>query len=157
RTPALALGAGEVHLIELTGAFAAFANGGFAVQPYGITEIRTAGGAVLFRQASGRLSRQVGDADVSAMNEMLRAVVGEGSGRAASLPGVAVAGKTGTSSDYRDAWFIGFAGEVVLGVWLGNDDNSPMRAVTGGGLPAELWREIMVRALGLPAGATAER
>lgn len=155
--PALALGAAEVRLVELTGAYAAFANGGHAVEPYGIAEIRTRDGALLYRRESGRLSRQIGSSELAAMDTLLQAVVSEGSGRAAALPGVTVAGKTGTSSDYRDAWFVGHAGGLVLGVWLGNDDNSPMRAVTGGGLPAELWRAIMARALGLSAGAAAER
>ena len=157
RTPALALGAGEVHLTELTGAYAAFANSGFAVSPYGIAEIRSTGGEVLYSRSSGVQSRQVTGGTAAAITAMLEGVVSDGSGRAAALPGVTVAGKTGTSSDYRDAWFMGFAGDLVLGVWLGNDDNSPMRNVTGGGLPAELWREIMRRALGLPPGPTAAR
>lgn len=156
-TPSLALGSGEVHLVELTGAYAAIANGGLALAPYGIAEIRTSGGQVLFARDSGVQSRQIDSGLAATMTEMLRGVVRDGSGRAAALPGVAVAGKTGTSSDYRDAWFVGYAGNLVLGVWLGNDDNSPMRNVTGGGLPAELWREIMARALGLPPGPTAER
>ncbi|MEZ5666376.1 MAG: PBP1A family penicillin-binding protein [Alphaproteobacteria bacterium] len=153
RTPALALGAGGVHPLELVGAYAAIANGGVAVAPYGIVEIRDAAGRLLYGHGDGRLARQIDADDAAAMAGMLRAVVTEGSGRAAALPGVAVAGKTGTSSDYRDAWFVGFAGGLVAGVWLGNDDNGPMRSVTGGGLPAELWRDIMARALGLGVAA----
>jgi len=144
--PSIALGATEVNLLELTGAYAHLANGGVMVQPYGITSIETVSGNVLYqRQGSGSgivLKPYV----VSQMNEMLRSVVNEGTGRAATI-GRPVAGKTGTTSDYKDAWFIGFTPDLVTGVWVGNDDNMPMKKVTGGMLPAQIWHDFMQPAL----------
>ncbi len=146
-TPSLALGAGEVRLIELTAAYATVANGGTGVAPYGIAEIRGRDGQVLYRAAPGELGRQLSSGVAAQMHEMLSAAVAWGTGAAAALPGVPVAGKTGTSQDYRDAWFVGYTPGRVAGVWMGNDDNAPMRRVTGGGLPAELWHDVM---MGMP-------
>ncbi len=136
----LALGTGEVGLLELAGAYAAILNGGFAVEPRAIDRVEVNGRPLaLARPAPIRVL----ELDVAgAMTRMLRAVVTRGSGRDASVPGLSVAGKTGTTQDNRDAWFIGEAGGTVIGVWLGNDDNRPMRGVTGSGLPARLFREI---------------
>jgi len=136
----LALGTGEVGLLELVAAYATFANGGFRVTPTGIASIESAGQPVpLFRTAPPRVI----DPDIDAiMARMLRAVVAHGSGRAAAVPGRAVAGKTGTTQDGRDGWFIGWTGGTVIGVWLGNDDNRPGKDLTGGGLPARLFGEI---------------
>jgi penicillin-binding protein 1A len=125
----LALGTGEVGLAELCAAYAAFFNGGLAVSPYGIQPARPPAQAIAPGQAA-------------TMARMLAAVVDHGSGRAAAVPGRAVAGKTGTTQDYRDAWFVGRIDGLVIGVWLGNDDGRPMREVTGGSLPAALFRDI---------------
>jgi len=136
----LALGTGEVGLLELAAAYAELFNGGLAVTPTGIERIEANHRALpIARDAPVR----VVDPDLAAMMvRMMAAVVTRGSGRAAAIPGRFVAGKTGTTQDYRDAWFIGEAGTTVIGVWLGNDDNRPMRGVTGSSLPARLFREV---------------
>ena len=143
--PSLTLGAGEVSLIELTAAYGVFANGGAGVWPYGIEEIRDTEGQVLYRRAGSGPGRVVAPLYVAAMNDMLAEVIASGTGRAAALSRPA-AGKTGTSQNFRDAWFVGYSADLVAGVWMGNDDASPMRGVTGGGLPAKLWRDFMAAA-----------
>ncbi|MBI0534432.1 PBP1A family penicillin-binding protein [Roseomonas sp. KE2513] len=137
----IALGTGEASLLELTSAFAAFANGGMRVVPHGIASARADGRPV----SAGLIppARGIGSDDVAAIRRMLEVVVSRGSGRAAAVPGRAVAGKTGTTQDSRDAWFVGFSGNTVIGVWLGNDDATPMDDVRGGTLPARLFRDIM--------------
>ncbi len=142
----LALGTSEVTLIELTAAYAALANRGRGVWPHGIREIRAADGAVLYRRAGSGPGRAVARRPLRQMVDMLRSVVTEGTGRAAALP-FPVAGKTGTSQDSRDAWFVGFTRDLIAGVWLGNDNRAPMKGVTGGGLPARLWARFMKAAL----------
>jgi penicillin-binding protein 1A len=142
----LALGTGEAGLLDLSAAFAAFANGGFRVEPHGIASATGNGRALPVRRAPPQ--RAVEPAQAEAMRGMLEAVVSRGTGRAAALPGRAVAGKTGTTQEFRDAWFVGFVGRggsaspLVIGVWLGNDDGRPMAEVRGGTLPARLFREI---------------
>ncbi|WP_235907877.1 transglycosylase domain-containing protein [Siccirubricoccus phaeus] len=138
----LALGTGEVTLLDLAAAYAAFANGGLRVAPYGLA---AANGAALPRRA---VARVVAPEQAAALRRMLEAVVARGTGRAAALPGRVVAGKTGTTQDYRDAWFIGWVGGLVIGVWLGNDDARPMAEVAGGSLPARLFREVAEQAAG---------
>jgi penicillin-binding protein 1A len=146
----LALGTGEVNLLELVSAYAPFANGGSGVWPYGIVEIRDGTGRVVFRRTGSGLGQVVNPEFVGTMNEMLSAVIDHGTGRSAALPRP-VAGKTGTTQDYRDAWFIGFTADLVAGVWLGNDDNTPMNKITGGSLPAQTWRRFMLAAVqGMP-------
>ena len=140
--PSLALGASEVTLIELTAAYAAVANGGVAVWPYGIASVETVGGKRLYRRTGGPQARVIEKGRAQALRRMLREVVRGGTGRAARLGG-SEAGKTGTSQGFRDAWFVGFAGDLVAGVWVGNDDDRPMKKVTGGGLPARIWRAFM--------------
>ncbi|MEE2996753.1 MAG: PBP1A family penicillin-binding protein [Pseudomonadota bacterium] len=155
--PSLALGASEVSLVELTAAYGVVANGGIAVWPYAITEILTRRGEVLYRRTDGAVPHVVDNSATRDMNDMLRAVVTSGTGRAAN-PGRPAAGKTGTSQDFRDAWFIGYTGELVTGVWMGNDDSSPMKRVTGGSYPAELWRSYTRAALeGKPVKPLASR
>ncbi len=144
--PSLALGASEVTLLELTGAYAALANRGYAAWPYGITEIRDRAGAVLYRRAGQGAGRVVGPDVLGPLQRMLSGVIARGTGRAARI-GRPAAGKTGTSQEFRDAWFIGFTAELVTGVWVGNDDSTPMKRVTGGGMPARLWRRFMKDAL----------
>ena len=144
--PSLALGASEVSLVELTAAYGVIANAGVAVWPHGITEIRTRSGRVLYRRTDGAATQVVEPKVVRQVNELLRAVIDGGTGKAA-YPARPAAGKTGTSQDFRDAWFVGYTGELVTGVWMGNDDNSPMKRVTGGGFPARLWRDFMIPAL----------
>ncbi|MFQ6017442.1 MAG: transglycosylase domain-containing protein [Kiloniellaceae bacterium] len=148
--PSIALGASEVTLLDLTGAYAVFANRGHGVWPYGVEEIRGPGGELLYRRAGGGPGRLVAPRVVDEMTNLLTAVVAWGSGKAAK-PDRPAAGKTGTSQEFRDAWFIGFTADLVTGVWLGNDDGAPMDRVTGGSLPARLWRRVMIRALeGVP-------
>ena len=148
--PSLALGTGAVNLLELVSAYAPFANGGTGVWPYGIVEIRDDSGKVLFRRSGSGPGRVVSRADVGLMNAMLSGVIAHGTGRRAALPRPD-AGKTGTSQDYRDAWFIGYTANLVAGVWLGNDDDAPMNGVVGGSLPAAIWHRFMLAATrGMP-------
>jgi len=141
----LALGTNEVNLLELVSAYAPFANGGAGVWPHGIAEIRDSDGNVVFRRSGSGVGRVISAEFAGTMNEMLSGVIGHGTGRSAALPRPA-AGKTGTTQDYRDAWFIGYTADLVAGVWLGNDDNSPTNKVTGGSLPAQTWRRFMLAA-----------
>ncbi|SDB71225.1 transglycosylase domain-containing protein [Belnapia rosea] len=136
----LALGTGEVTLIDLAAAYAAIANGGLRVTPFGIAGASAGGRGLPVVRAAPR--RVLAAEPVAAMRRMLEAVVARGSGRAAALPGRAVAGKTGTTQDSRDAWFIGMVGGQVIGIWLGNDDARPMDDVRGGTLPARLFHEV---------------
>jgi penicillin-binding protein 1A len=141
----IALGTNEVNLLELTSAYAAFANGGTGVLAYGIAEIRDNSGRRLYHRSGSGPGRVVAPELVGLMNQMLAGVIGHGTGKAAALPRPA-AGKTGTTQEYRDAWFIGYTADLVAGVWLGNDDNAPMNKVTGGSLPALAWRNFMLAA-----------
>jgi penicillin-binding protein 1A len=141
RDAAIALGTVEVTLLDLVVAYAPFANGGHRVLPFGIAEARAEGRPIAFLPPSR--SPVIAAETAAAMRRMMAATVARGTGRAASLPGVAVAGKTGTTQDNRDAWFVGLAGGMMMGVWLGNDDATPMEGVAGGGLPARLFREIL--------------
>ncbi len=141
-TPSLALGAGEVTLLELTSAYAAFANRGGGVWAYGIEEIRDRAGNVLYRRRGSGPGRVVADDHVAAINAMLAGVIADGTGRAADF-GRPAAGKTGTSQNFRDAWFVGYSADLACGVWMGNDNDTPMKGVTGGGAPARLWRQVM--------------
>ncbi|HSR79751.1 MAG TPA: PBP1A family penicillin-binding protein [Hyphomicrobiaceae bacterium] len=143
----LALGTSEVTLIELTGAYSVLANGGRSVDAHIVRRVRTTAGKVLYERLPESTKVLVAPLHVTAMNEMLSAVLSSGTGKRAALPGHAAAGKTGTSQDFRDAWFVGYAGEFIAGVWVGNDDGRPMHRVMGGSLPARLWRDIMLAAL----------
>lgn len=145
----LALGSSGISLLEMSGAYAILANGGGAVTPYGITKISTLNGDLYYQRPERQAFRRVIESrPVRDITDMLASVVEEGTGRGAHF-GKRAAGKTGTSQDNRDAWFIGFTDELVTGVWLGNDDNSPMEGVTGGSYPARIWREIMSKGDGL--------
>ncbi len=144
-TPSLALGTHEVSLLELTAAYGPFANGGSGVWPYGIAEIKNGRGDVLYRRQGSGLGRIAEPRDIAAINRMLAEVVVSGTGKAAGMARP-VAGKTGTSQNYRDAWFIGYSADLVTGVWMGNDNGAPMKRVTGGGLPARLWKSFMTDA-----------
>ncbi len=148
----LALGTSEVTLLELTTAYAPFANGGDGVAAFGIDRVTGPDGKVIWRRQGGGFGQVTGSDPLAGMHELMRAVVEEGTGKAARLDRPA-AGKTGTTQDYRDAWFMGFTADYVAGVWLGNDDQrNEMRKVTGGGLPAQLWKTVMLAAhRGLPA------
>ncbi|GGB62467.1 penicillin-binding protein 1A [Tistrella bauzanensis] len=142
--PSVTLGTGSENLLEMTAAYAVLANQGRPVVPWAIAEVTTADGTVLYRREAPEPADPVlSERTVQAMNAMLVRAVESGTGRAAQLRGAVVAGKTGTSQDYRDAWFIGYTGAVAAGVWVGNDDDSPMRGVTGGRLPAKIWARAM--------------
>jgi len=144
--PALALGASEATLLEMTGAYAGILNGGSAVAPYGLVELRLRGDdAPLMGQGGGMRERVISKEAARQLVYMMHRVVTDGTGRRAALPDRPAAGKTGTTQAARDAWFIGFTADYVAGVWMGYDDNTPLTGVTGGGLPAEIWRETMVR------------
>ncbi|UOA28565.1 PBP1A family penicillin-binding protein [Pseudosulfitobacter sp. DSM 107133] len=144
--PALALGASESTLIEMTGAYAGFLNGGSSVTPYGLTELRLLGDKEPLMGTGGGIGERVIQEEAARqLVWMMEKVVSEGTGARAQFGGREIAGKTGTTQAARDAWFIGFTGSYVAGVWMGYDDNTPLTGVTGGGLPAEIWREVMVR------------
>lgn len=144
--PALALGASESTLIEMTGAYAGILNGGSSVTPYGLVELQLLGDeAPMIGSSGGMGERVIQTSAAQQLTWMMEQVVSGGTGRRAQLPGWQVAGKTGTTQAARDAWFVGFTAEYVAGVWMGYDDNTPLSGVTGGGLPAEIWHETMVR------------
>jgi penicillin-binding protein 1A len=139
----IALGTSEVSPIELVSAYATFANGGLALSPHVVERVRSADGKTLYARAAQPLGRIVDARYVAMMNAMMHETLVDGTARKADLPGWQAAGKTGTSQDFRDAWFIGYTSHLVTGVWLGNDDNSPTRKATGGGLPVEIWSRLM--------------
>jgi penicillin-binding protein 1A len=144
--PSLALGTSEVGLLEMTGAYSVFSNGGSAVEPHIIRRVRISSGRVLYAREAPRSNQVVDPANVGAMNDMLNATLTAGTGRRAGIPNHPAAGKTGTTQDFRDAWFIGYTGHLTAGVWLGNDNGKPMNKATGGSLPAEIWHRIMIEA-----------
>jgi penicillin-binding protein 1A len=139
----IALGTSEVSVLELVGAYAPFANGGMAIAPHVVERVRSASGKVLYQREAPDLGSVIDPRYVAMMNTMMRETLVTGTARKAELPGWAAAGKTGTSQDFRDAWFVGYTGVLVAGVWLGNDDGSPTRKTTGGGLPVEIWNRFM--------------
>ncbi|WP_323769664.1 transglycosylase domain-containing protein [Antarctobacter sp.] len=144
-TPALALGASEATLLEMTGAYAGILNGGSSVTPYGLRVLRLKGqNDPLMGSGGGIGERVVREEAARQLVWMMHKVVTEGTGGRAALPDRQVAGKTGTSQEARDAWFVGFTADYVTGVWMGYDDNTPLTGVTGSGLPAEIWHEVMV-------------
>jgi penicillin-binding protein 1A len=147
--PAMALGTSEVSPIEMAAAYDAFANGGRRVEAYGISRIRTPQGRVIYQHGvAGAVGQQaINNPPLYYMNQMLRGVIQRGSGSGAAIPGRDLAGKTGTTSDYKDAWFVGYTGGFVAAVWVGKDDATPMRGVTGAGSPAAIWRDFMSAAL----------
>lgn len=141
--PSLALGTGEVSLAELTSAYAVFANGGWSVRHYGIVEIKTKDGFLIYSRDQIDQEKVIATSTALTMTRMLETAVETGTGRRAQQRDYAVAGKTGTSQSERDAWFIGYSGDLVTGVWVGNDNATPMKNVTGGGTPALIWRDFM--------------
>ncbi len=145
--PSLALGVDAVTPVELAGAYAPLVNGGYRVIPHAVQSIATGDGETVFGRQSSFTGASASPRAIAALNTMLRAVVVRGTGRAASLANYDAYGKTGTTQDNRDAWFVGHAGGLVCAVWLGRDDNRPMGDITGGTAPAVIWREVMERAL----------
>jgi penicillin-binding protein 1A len=157
--PSIALGSSEVTPLEMVSAYAAFANGGIGVQPHVISRVRTDGGKQLYVRRNASFGRVIDPQYVAMMNQMMQETLLTGTARKAELPGWQAAGKTGTSQDWRDAWFVGYTSYLVGGVWLGNDDGSPTKKVSGGNLPVEIWSRFMraahegVPVAGLPLGA----
>ena len=144
--PALALGASESTLIEMTGAYAGILNGGSSVKPYGLINLTLQGDTEPLMGTSGGIGERVIQEDAALqLVYMMEKVVSEGTGGRAKFGGRELAGKTGTTQANRDAWFIGFSADYVAGVWMGYDDNTPLTGVSGGGLPTEIWHEVMVR------------
>jgi penicillin-binding protein 1A len=141
--PSLALGTSGVTPLELTGAYAPFANGGDGVIPFGIVRIKTGSGKVLYTRAGSGLDRVVSEVNTQKITQLMIATVTTGTGKAAKLDDRPSAGKTGTTQDFHDAWFVGFTADLVCGVWIGNDDNTPMVHATGGGLPAHIFKAFM--------------
>ncbi len=139
----LPLGTSEVSLLELVGAYAPFANGGRAIIPHGILSITTGAGDVLYERAGSGLGRVASLSHIGSMNDMLAETLRSGTGWRANLGARPAAGKTGTSQESKDAWFVGYTADLVTGVWVGNDDSSPMKRVTGGTVPAGIWKEFM--------------
>ncbi len=147
----LALGTNQLSPLELTGAYASIANGGVTVKPYGITKIISEDGTLYYERPRNNRGRRGADPRaIQKLTIMMQSVVQNGTGRGAYF-GALASGKTGTSQDSRDAWFMGFTDRLVTGVWLGNDDNTPMKRVTGGSFPAIIWREVMSQSNGLYA------
>jgi penicillin-binding protein 1A len=164
-SPSMALGAVQVTPLEMAQAYAPFSNGGYGVQAYGVERVRTRAGKVLWTRKGVAPRAVIANPALSELNRMTRLVIAAGTGARARIPGYDLAGKSGTTSDYKDAWFAGYSGGIVTVVWMGRDDAKPMARVTGGGAPADLWRGFMVQALkrgamaipaGVPAAAPAD-
>jgi penicillin-binding protein 1A len=153
---AMALGAQEVTPLELAAAYAPFANGGAGVFPHGVLRIRTPDGEILYERRGSGPGRAIDPRTLATMTGMMRGVVASGTGRRAALPGRDVGGKTGTTDNFRDAWFTGFADGVTGLVWVGNDDFRPMTNITGGTLPAEIWADFMAPAPSFRIAAPAQ-
>lgn len=149
--PSLALGSVEVNLLELTSAFATLPSNGHIVWSYGITSITTRDGRILFKKQTSNFPRIISLETVLNLKKLLRSAVTIGTGKSAELEDETTYGKTGTTQDYRDAWFIGFTENLTAGVWVGNDNNQPMKKVTGGTLPAYIWKEFMQSRMGKDA------
>ncbi|KQT85303.1 transglycosylase domain-containing protein [Aurantimonas sp. Leaf443] len=148
----IALGTSEVSLLELTSAFVPFANGGYQAKPHLVNRVTTEDGKVLWERGAEVPPVIVAPEIVSMMNAMLERVVSSGTGRKAAIEGWQAAGKTGTTQDFKDAWFVGYTANLTTGVWLGNDNGAKMKKVTGGSLPAEAWHDFMTAAHeGLPS------
>jgi penicillin-binding protein 1A len=144
--PALALGASESTLLEMTGAYAGILNGGSAVTPFGLVELSLLGdNESLMGIGGGIEERVIQESSARQLTWMMEKVVSQGTGKRAQFEGREIAGKTGTTQGAKDAWFIGFTGDYVAGVWMGYDNNTKLNGVTGGGLPADIWRETMQR------------
>jgi penicillin-binding protein 1A len=147
----IALGTSEVSPLELVSAYAPFANGGLGVLPYVIDKVKTREGKVIYSRSGGGLGRVIDPSAVGMMNAMMRETLVTGTARKAEIAGWEAAGKTGTSQEFRDAWFVGYTSTLVAGVWLGNDDGSPTKRVSGGNLPVEVWSRFMKTGLqGMP-------
>src|SRR5215213_3418339 len=144
-TPSMPIGANEVTVLDHTGGYGIFVNEGKSITPHAILEVRNGAGDLIWRfDRDGKKSVQVITPQVARdMNLMMNKVVEEGTGKRAILDGIKAAGKTGTTNAYRDAWFVGFTGNYVCGVWVGNDDYAPTKRMTGGSLPAMTWHDIM--------------
>jgi penicillin-binding protein 1A len=143
----IALGTSEVSPLEMVTAYVPFANGGIGVQPHIITRIKTTGGRLLYQRKAGGNGRVIEARYVPMMNTMMTETLLSGTARKGEIPGWQAAGKTGTSQDWRDAWFIGYTARLVAGIWLGNDDSSPTKKASGGTLPVEIWSRFMREAM----------
>ena len=143
----IALGTSEVTPLELVSAYAPFANGGIGVQPHIIAKVRTADGKLLYQRKGTSNGRMIDPAYVSMMNTMMQETLLTGTAKKAELPGWQAAGKTGTSQDYRDAWFVGYTSQLIAGVWIGNDDSSPTKKASGANLPVDIWSRFMRESL----------
>jgi penicillin-binding protein 1A len=153
-TPSIALGTSEVTPLEITAAYVPFSNGGMGVVAHVITRIKTADGKILYARKGTGIGRVIDPAPLAAMNEMLAETLASGTARKSQIPGWQSGGKTGTSQDFRDAWFIGYTAKLTTGVWLGNDDGTPTKRGTGGSLAAVVWQRFMLDAhRGLQASA----
>lgn len=142
------MGVCQTRLVDAVAAYASLLNGGFAVTPYGITEILGQDGQVLYARSDSGRARLVNPRYVAELDSVLIDVIQHGTGQKAN-PTVLAKGKTGTTQNYRDAWFIGYTRELAAGIWVGNDDETPMKKVTGGSLPAQIWGKV-VRDISLP-------
>jgi penicillin-binding protein 1A len=143
----MALGTSLVTPLEMAQAYDTFANGGYRIAAYGIERIRTTGGQVLYQHKTQLAAQAVANPPLGEMQQMMRTVMAVGTGSHANIKGYDLAGKTGTTTDYKDAWFCGFTGGLTTVVWMGRDDATPMRGITGGSAPAEFWRGFMQVAL----------
>ena len=142
-TVSMPIGADDITVLDQASGFAVFANGGHYARGYGTIEVRNSAGEVIYRHSDETPKQVLSSQVVAGMNYMLNKVVEEGTARKAQLEGTKVAGKTGTTNNYRDAWFVGYTGNLVGAVWFGNDNHSPTNKMTGGSLPAMTWHEIM--------------
>jgi penicillin-binding protein 1A len=139
----LALGTSEVSPIEMATAYSAFANGGIGVIPHAIVEVKRSDGTVIYRYKPQTLGQVVDPGTIGNLNLMMRETLVSGTAKRSDIPGYPAGGKTGTTQEYRDAWFVGYTANLVTSVWVGNDDGDPMKKVSGSGLPAELWADFM--------------
>jgi penicillin-binding protein 1A len=152
--PSISLGTSEVSVLEMASSFAPFANGGNAITPHIVERVRGADGKTLYARKPENLGRIIEPQYVSMMNSMMQETLLTGTAKKADIQGWPAAGKTGTSQDFRDAWFVGYTAHLVTAVWLGNDDNSPTKKTTGGGMPVDIWSKFMKPAhQGVPVAA----